>query len=171
MREIFCHLQTKVTAKFGHQDTQKSKEVRYTVVAGFLFLRFFCPAILGPKLFSLARDHPPMKSARAFTLIAKTLQNLANLVEFGWKEEFMKDMNSFIIENLENMKHFLDKISVTIKLKLLFLQRQKPEVVSLPTPVEPPVIYEERELGTVYRLLVKNQDAVVKYLTEKNKVI
>jgi hypothetical protein len=28
-----------------------------------------------------------MKAARAFTLVAKTLQNLANLVEFGWKEE------------------------------------------------------------------------------------
>jgi Ras GTPase-activating protein 1 len=107
-------LQSKVVAKFGGQDTQKAREVRYTVVAGFLFLRFFCPAILGPKLFSLAKEHPPMKSARAFTLVAKTLQNLANLVEFGWKEEYMKDMNTFIIDNLTSMKNFLDKISVTI---------------------------------------------------------
>ena len=128
LREIFGHLQQKVEAKYGNRpEDRKSKEVRYTVVAGFLFLRFFCPAILSPKLFSLAKgrlehylahlnlnlDHPPMKAARAFTLIAKTLQNLANLVEFGWKEEYMKDMNVFIVENLVNMKGFLDKISVS----------------------------------------------------------
>lgn len=30
-----------------------NKEVRYSVVSGFIFLRFFAPAILGPKLFDL----------------------------------------------------------------------------------------------------------------------
>lgn len=53
-----------------------------------------------------------MKASRCFTLIAKTLQNLANLVEFGWKEEYMKEMNTFIVANLDNMKNFIDKISV-----------------------------------------------------------
>lgn len=31
----------------------QNKEVRYSVVSGFIFLRFFAPAILGPKLFDL----------------------------------------------------------------------------------------------------------------------
>lgn len=32
------------------------KEVRYAVVSGFVFLRFFAPAILGPKLFGLSTE-------------------------------------------------------------------------------------------------------------------
>lgn len=31
----------------------ENKEIRYSVVSGFIFLRFFAPAILGPKLFDL----------------------------------------------------------------------------------------------------------------------
>ncbi len=35
-----------------------SAEVRYQVVSGFVFLRFFAPAILGPRLFQLRSDVP-----------------------------------------------------------------------------------------------------------------
>ena len=31
-------------------------EVRYSVVSGFIFLRFFAPAILGPRLFDLTSE-------------------------------------------------------------------------------------------------------------------
>lgn len=34
----------------------RNKEVRYSVVSGFIFLRFFAPAILGPKLFDLTSE-------------------------------------------------------------------------------------------------------------------
>lgn len=54
LREVFHQLQERVKAKFTGTD-QKTKEVRYTVVGGFLFLRFFCPAILAPKLFGLSK--------------------------------------------------------------------------------------------------------------------
>lgn len=33
-----------------------NKEVRFSVVSGFIFLRFFAPAILGPKLFDLTNE-------------------------------------------------------------------------------------------------------------------
>lgn len=33
-----------------------NREVRYSVVSGFIFLRFFAPAILGPKLFDLTTE-------------------------------------------------------------------------------------------------------------------
>lgn len=33
----------------------QNREVRYSVVSGFIFLRFFAPAILGPKLFDLSK--------------------------------------------------------------------------------------------------------------------
>lgn len=33
-----------------------NREVRYSVVSGFIFLRFFAPAILGPRLFDLTTE-------------------------------------------------------------------------------------------------------------------
>jgi hypothetical protein len=46
------------------------------------------------------------------TLIAKTLQNLANLVTFGQKEPFMADMNPFIEQRIPDMRRFLERASV-----------------------------------------------------------
>lgn len=34
----------------------RNAEVRYSVVSGFIFLRFFAPAILGPRLFDLTTE-------------------------------------------------------------------------------------------------------------------
>uniref|UniRef100_A0A182SW20 Ras-GAP domain-containing protein n=1 Tax=Anopheles maculatus TaxID=74869 RepID=A0A182SW20_9DIPT len=49
--EIFHNLR-ECAAKYFPQN----KEVRYSVVSGFIFLRFFAPAILGPKLFDLTTE-------------------------------------------------------------------------------------------------------------------
>ena len=46
------------------------------------------------------------------TLISKTVQNLSNLAEFGYKEPYMADMNEFITGNIDNMKSFIDSASV-----------------------------------------------------------
>ena len=34
------------------------EDVCYTSVSGFVFLRFFAPAILNPKLFQMRNEHP-----------------------------------------------------------------------------------------------------------------
>jgi len=44
-------------------------------------------------------------------MIAKCLQNLANLVEFGAKESYMEVVNPFILKNKERMVVFLDHLS------------------------------------------------------------
>lgn len=44
----------------------QNKEVRYSVVSGFIFLRFFAPAILGPKLFDLTTE--PLVSTHTYTI-------------------------------------------------------------------------------------------------------
>lgn len=107
LRTVFHHLQRAVLKRFQtpaspSAETRPRTEdhymsVRYTSVSGFLFLRLFCPAILNPKLFGLARDFPDAKTARTLTLLAKTLQCLANLAAFGVKEPYMLDMNAFIM--------------------------------------------------------------------------
>jgi hypothetical protein len=98
------------------------RTVPYTSVTGFLFLRFFCPAILNPKLFGLLRDHPRPKAQRTLTLIAKSLQALANLSTFGQKEEWMEPMNRFLSSNRQRVKDFIDEIcSISIEKSTLAL--------------------------------------------------
>ncbi|KAF9332087.1 hypothetical protein BG006_005063, partial [Podila minutissima] len=106
---VFSHLQRRLTEKFSgqgpparttahDQDTgpELASLARYTGVSGFVFLRLICPAILGPKLFHIVREHPEPRPHRTLTLIAKSLQGLANLVLFGTKESWMVPMNEFI---------------------------------------------------------------------------
>jgi Ras GTPase-activating protein 1 len=45
-------------------------------------------------------------------MVAKCLQNLANLVEFGGKEPYMEVVNPFILKNKERMVYYLDLLSV-----------------------------------------------------------
>eukprot|EP01125_Pyxidicula_operculata_P007653 TRINITY_DN2594_c0_g1_i2.p1 TRINITY_DN2594_c0_g1~~TRINITY_DN2594_c0_g1_i2.p1 ORF type:complete len:400 (+),score=113.91 TRINITY_DN2594_c0_g1_i2:784-1983(+) len=82
----------------------------YTAASAFIFLRFFCPSLLAPKLFGLADTHPPSNVARDLTLITKTIQNMANLVIFGKKEAFMVPCNEYIEKNKDTMKKFLDQL-------------------------------------------------------------
>ncbi|KAH8820939.1 RasGAP protein-like protein [Xylogone sp. PMI_703] len=86
------------------------RTVAYTSVSGIMFLRFFCPALLNPKLFGLLRDHPRPKAQRTLTLIAKSLQVLANLSTFGQKEAWMEPMNRFLASHRQGVKDFIDAI-------------------------------------------------------------
>lgn len=51
---------------------------------------------------------------RSLVMVAKCLQNLANLVEFGGKEPYMEVVNPFILKNKERMVVFLDQLSVSL---------------------------------------------------------
>jgi len=103
-------LQAEVIKKFPNNEN-----VRYTAVGGFLFLRFFAPAILGPKLFGIIDEYIEPKISRTLTLIAKTIQNLANLIHFGEKEPYMMDMNTFIDSQITSMKKYINTVSVSIE--------------------------------------------------------
>lgn len=52
-------------------------------------------------------------AGRSLVMVAKCLQNLANLVEFGGKEPYMEVVNPFILKNKERMVVFLDQLSVS----------------------------------------------------------
>lgn len=53
-----------------------NKEVRYSVVSGFIFLRFFAPAILGPKLFDLTTEPLVSNVFHCFFLLIKKLKSV-----------------------------------------------------------------------------------------------
>ncbi|XP_035793716.1 uncharacterized protein LOC118467384 [Anopheles albimanus] len=54
---------------------------------------------------------PSTRSTRNLTLVAKTLQTLANFTRFQGKEYFMEFLNSFVEEEAPRMKQFLSDIS------------------------------------------------------------
>lgn len=60
-------------------------------------------------------EYPNEKAARNLTLVAKTLQTLANFTRFQGKENFMEFMNDFLEREASSMKSFLKIISVSIQ--------------------------------------------------------
>eukprot|EP00058_Branchiostoma_floridae_P006819 XP_002592307.1 hypothetical protein BRAFLDRAFT_206850 [Branchiostoma floridae] len=109
LRYIFGCLQREVLKKWPDDTTMRTR-----VVSGFIFLRLICPAILNPRQFNLLAESPTPTAARTLTMVAKSLQNLANLVEFGAKEPYMEAVNPFIVKNKERMIMFLDELAVRI---------------------------------------------------------
>ncbi|XP_069483685.1 ras GTPase-activating protein 1 isoform X1 [Ambystoma mexicanum] len=121
LRYIYGCLQKSVQQKWPSNTTMRTR-----VVSGFVFLRLICPAILNPRMFNIISDSPSPIAARTLTLVAKSLQNLANLVEFGAKgrdeavpqcciffseaEPYMEGVNPFIKNNRHRMIMFLDEL-------------------------------------------------------------
>jgi len=141
-RYIFEHIAKAVEQKWPEHET-----VKYTSIAGFIFLRFFGPSLLAPKSYNLTESHPPPNAERDLKLIAKTLQSLANLVLFGKKEPFMMPANQFIQQNLDKMKHYLSMIC----------QPQYEAVDEIPAK---PIINYGREMAQVQFHLEDNLEAM-----------
>lgn len=110
MRALFQHVQNEVGARFPNDQV-----VRYTGVSGFLFLRLICAAILGPKLFDLKADHPEAKAAKNLTIVAKTVQRIANMAPTTpGGEGPLADLEAYIEEQKPKMRDFIDKVSVCV---------------------------------------------------------
>jgi len=117
--------------------------VKTRVVSGFIFLRLICPSLLNPRQFGLVSDIPHTMATRSLIMIAKCLQNLANLVEFGGKEPYMEVVNPFILKNKERMVVFLDHLS-NVK------ERPEPEEIHK-LQTDP-----ARDMGTLHHICATN---------------
>ncbi|GMR32164.1 hypothetical protein PMAYCL1PPCAC_02359 [Pristionchus mayeri] len=110
LREVFADLRSRL-------EESKRGELSNNLISSSIFLRYLCPAILSPSLFNLVTEYPSGKSARSLTLIAKTLQTLANFTRFGGKEHYMEFMNAFVEHEWQHMEDFLNKISRSFPLR------------------------------------------------------
>jgi len=81
-------------------------------LAGFIFLRFICPAIISPTGSNIVEGTEiSVDAQRHLILIAKIIQNIANGVLFGQKEPFMLTFNNFVESNIEKVKIFLHELA------------------------------------------------------------
>ncbi|CAL1677363.1 unnamed protein product [Lasius platythorax] len=109
----------------------KNKEVRYSVISGFIFLRFFAPAILGPRLFDITTEQIDSQTNRTLTLISKTIQSLGNLVSCRGgagsvcKEEYMECVyrEFYTDRHIQAVKQFLELISTSSNTSSFIKQR------------------------------------------------
>ncbi|KAK6355762.1 hypothetical protein TWF718_000144 [Orbilia javanica] len=109
VKKVLYHIRLCVEEKFGGIISGPT----YSSVSGFLFLRFFCPAIMNPKMFGLLKDHPGTRAQRTLTLVAKSLQGLANMTTFGVKEPWFEQMNEFLVEHNGEFKKYIDSVSAS----------------------------------------------------------
>jgi len=101
-RVLFSHIKKCVSERFpGNVNT---------TIGGFIFLRFFCPAVSSPEAYGIVEEPPSASSRRLLILITKVLQNLSNDVEFGSKEPYMTKMNDFIQSNRAKLEQFYEKL-------------------------------------------------------------
>jgi Ras GTPase-activating protein 3 len=93
------------------------EEIGYISISGFIFLRFFAPAILNPKLFGLRPENPSAVVSRTLLLISKTIQNLGNIgARKGSslrKEDYMVPLLTQLMDppHIKAVKMYLDSIS------------------------------------------------------------
>jgi len=101
-RHIFAHIKRCVSEKYPENVN--------TTIGGFIFLRFFCPAVSSPEAYGIVEEPPSASARRLLILITKVLQNLSNDVEFGSKEPYMTKINDFIQSNRTKLIQFYEKL-------------------------------------------------------------
>ncbi|XP_065760439.1 rasGAP-activating-like protein 1 isoform X3 [Muntiacus reevesi] len=109
MRLAFKQLRQRVEERFPQVEHE---DVKYLAISGFLFLRFFAPAILTPKLFDLRDQHADPQTSRSLLLLAKAVQSIGNLgQQLGQgKELWMAPLHPFLLQSISRVRDFLDQL-------------------------------------------------------------
>ncbi|CAD5120476.1 DgyrCDS9043 [Dimorphilus gyrociliatus] len=120
--QVLSDLRDLAVNKFSNNNLE---DLQNQIVSSFVFLRFFAPAIVNPKLFEIRSDTPDCMTGRTLTLISKSIQSLGNLVctrrknSVAFKEDFMANfLNDLLNEHpkyLTLVKDFLGTVCTVPK--------------------------------------------------------
>jgi hypothetical protein len=94
-------------------------------MCGLIFLRFICPAITTPNSFGLTKENFSPNIKKALLKISMILQKAANGVTF--KEEYMRNVNTFLEKYTLKIYDFLSKIPIDDKGKVGFKDKDTTE--------------------------------------------
>ncbi|KAJ6242920.1 ras gtpase-activating protein [Anaeramoeba flamelloides] len=86
----------------------KFPNAKYSLLTGFFFLRFLSPIIAVPERNGITFKKIDPNSRRAFVLVSKTIQNIANRAQF--KEQTMSFLNPLVSQYENKIKIFLDSL-------------------------------------------------------------
>ncbi|ORX87031.1 Rho GTPase activation protein [Anaeromyces robustus] len=171
LSELFNNIQSYAIKEFP-----KFKNVRFSCISAFIFLRLFSPAILNPQLFGLIDENLKRKEVRTLTLLSKFVQQTANLVEYNnSKENYMNVLNDLVKEYIPSIKKFINSISqvqqksVMKPKKSLFnfgnINIFKKKTNDCNIPIEEKEKNQanlERRFSSVHRLINRNLDNIKK---------
>jgi len=124
------------------RNSKKFPQNRFSIIGGFYFLRFFCPAIVSPDLIGIVSSSIDTSTRRALILISKILQNIANSQVFH--EEYMKPLNSFVTKSSGSVQKLFDTIS-----KDFFDDSIPPSNVPLLSSIEPKIVFKIHYLYSI----------------------
>lgn len=79
-------------------------------VGSFIFLRYFCPALVSPDAENIVDIVTP-KQKRSFVIMAKVVQNIANGCITSMKWPLLKSRSSFLLECSEKVSKYLTDIA------------------------------------------------------------
>jgi neurofibromin 1 len=141
---------------------ERYPEAKYTAVGAFIFLRFFCPAIVSPESEGLIKPNIVVSRdmKRGHLIATKVIQNLANNVLFGAKETFMIVFNDFVTGNIYKVTNFLREISNVPPPKLD--TNGTPEYL---TPEIRPM--EDKDYSCLHRVLADNLERISRELATR----
>ncbi|KAI8079304.1 hypothetical protein BDF21DRAFT_493917 [Thamnidium elegans] len=132
-------------------------EAKYTAVGSFIFLRFFCPAIVSPETEGLVKNTASISRdmRRGFLIATKVIQNLANNVLFGAKETYMIVLNDFLTSNIYKVASFLREIA---------------KLPDKPATEEPVEVYQmnDKFYATLHRVLSENMERISRDVATRN---
>lgn len=104
---LFGYLTQLVMEKFPYK-----LEVSVIAINGFLFLRFFVPAIISPTLHGLWEGDIPQRANSTLNLLARVIQKLANMNLFDREREpHLHLLNDFLRAQQKEISLFVGKLA------------------------------------------------------------
>ncbi|KAG1195335.1 hypothetical protein G6F35_013222 [Rhizopus arrhizus] len=153
-----------VILQMRHQE--RYPEAKYTAVGAFIFLRFFCPAIVSPESEGLIKPNTVVsrEMKRGHLIATKVIQNLANNVLFGAKETYMIVLNDFLTSNIYKVTSFLREISEVPPPTTTVLENGSKIVEDVRPEIRP---MEQKDYNCLHRVLFDNMERVSRELATR----